>query len=461
MGCLADDPLPELHPISLPAALLDSTLTGTGPSAGRIDSLANVRQAGRQAGRHGSNWTIPGYLVPVTMGDHTESADRPQGIRDVTVAGIALAIGLAVIAVSLLRADGDPSRLVHAAPPFTDAGSAPDYLWVGEPEDGYDGQFYFRLALSPIDTSESVEGLSLDVEPLRSQRIAYPILARTLSLQQASLLPWTMIVVNLAAIGAVGWAGARMAVASGRGREWGLLFVVWPGFVYSLGFDLAEVVLAASVLTALALFRSGNAPGATVALCVAVLTRETGIIVPVSLLLSGVWMLTRGGSRAEARKPIIVGAVPLGVFTMWQCFLWSRWDELPATSSGGKNARVPFEGLISAADGFFPPTSAAAVFRIVSLGLIVLAAGIALASLRDSRALSHEKVGAALAIGLVVVLSEHVWAGAASFMRGATDAWILGCVVALNATSERIQRFFIPLLAVSAALCWMLTLAKP
>lgn len=457
MGCLVDGPLPQLHPISLPAPLLDSTRTGTGHRAGRIDLLAS----GRPAGRYGSTWTSPDYLVPVTTGDNTKNPDRPQRIRVVTVAGIGLAIGLAVITASLIRADGDPSRLVHAAPPFTDAGSAPDYLWVGEPEDGYDGQFYFRLALSPIDTSESVEGLSLDVAPLRSQRIAYPILARTLSLQQASLLPWAMIVVNLAAIGVVGWAGARMAVASGRAPGWGLLFVAWPGFVYSLGFDLAEVVLAASVLTALALFRSGNAPGATVAMCVAVLTRETGIIVPVSLLLSGVWLLTRGGNRAEARKPIIVGAVPLGVFTMWQCFLWSRWDELPATSSGGKNARVPFEGLISAADGFFPPTSAAAVFRIVSLGLIVLAAGIALASLRDSRALSHEKVGAALAIGLVVVLSEHVWAGAASFMRGATDAWILGCVVALNATSERIQRFFIPLLAVSAALCWMLTLAKP
>ena len=50
----------------------------------------------------------------------------------------------------LITMDGDPSRFVLAGSRFVDPGAAPRTLHV-EPADGYDGQFFYLLALAPAN----------------------------------------------------------------------------------------------------------------------------------------------------------------------------------------------------------------------------------------------------------------------------------------------------------------------
>ena len=57
---------------------------------------------------------------------------------------------------------------------------------------GYDGQFVYQIGRDPLNGWRYV-----DVPAYRYQRILYPILARVLSLGNSTVLPWTLILINL------------------------------------------------------------------------------------------------------------------------------------------------------------------------------------------------------------------------------------------------------------------------
>ncbi len=75
---------------------------------------------------------------------------------------------------------------------------------------GYDGQFFYRLALNPLNFHHTAYGITMD-RPYRFMRIGYPALTWLVSAGQHSLVPVMLVVVNIAAIGALGYLGARFA----------------------------------------------------------------------------------------------------------------------------------------------------------------------------------------------------------------------------------------------------------
>jgi hypothetical protein len=95
--------------------------------------------------------------------------------------------------------------------------------------------------------------------------------------------------VNLAAMAAVGALSGGLARASGHHALWGLLIAAYPGFAYSLSLDLTEIVATACLLAGLLALRRRRYRAATIALVLAVLTRETTVIVPVGVLLAWGW----------------------------------------------------------------------------------------------------------------------------------------------------------------------------
>ena len=125
---------------------------------------------------------------------------------------------LVFILVRLLRlADGDVGYFVLAGTEFTDA-SAGLPLLDGA---GYDGQFFHRLAVNPFDAGDRVAGTVLD-SSWRAARIGYPLLAWIVGLSGVPA-SWALVIVNLAAITALGFLGGRIARSAGRDAMWGLL----------------------------------------------------------------------------------------------------------------------------------------------------------------------------------------------------------------------------------------------
>lgn len=203
------------------------------------------------------------------------------------------------------------------------------------PGHGYDGQFYYRLALSPLSTEDQVGGIEFDAPAYRQQRVGYPVMAWTLHSVSAVSAPAALIAVNIAAIGFMTYLGARIADVFGRHPAWGLVLLAWPAFLFSLAFDLAEITGAALVLAAVLAILKEHHQTAVIALTAGVLVRET------ILILTAIALLTTRRWRY---------AIPLGVLALWQMVIVALWGTLPALGSQIDSERgqldLPLRGLV-------------------------------------------------------------------------------------------------------------------
>jgi hypothetical protein len=359
--------------------------------------------------------------------------------RPVTPAVLVFSVCALFSIALLVSAGGDASRLVDAGRVFTDPTLTPPSLTV-DSEFGFDGLFYYRLANAPFSTDKFVEGVRFDLPALRAQRVLYPLLAWGASFGgRPGSVPWALLGVNLVAMAAVGGLGGGLALASGRHVLWGLLIATYPGFAYSLSLDLTEIVATACVLAGLLALRRRHYRAATVALVLAVLSRETTVIVPVGVLLAWGWEWVRAktasGLRPDARAAA-TALVALAAFAAWQGWLWHQWGALPLSLSTGENVRFPLQGLIRSLK-YFAPTDGRALFRIACLALLATLGILATVHWRRSNAPLHERLAFILALCVVIMQSDFSWPDATSFLRVGTEYWVLGVLTVLGVENMR------------------------
>jgi hypothetical protein len=377
--------------------------------------------------------------------------DRP--LAPAIIAGL---YGMIFAAFLLWASAGDVSKLVHAAPPHTDARLVPGSLSVGSANQGFDGQFYYRMALSPFSTAPEAGGVRFDIGPYRQQRIGYPLLVRLASGGDRDLVPWAMLGVNLLGLVALGAIGGALARDSGRHVLLGLLFVAYPGFVYTLGFDLAEILASTFMLGGILCLRRRQLLAAALLWSLAILTRETTAVVPIAMALTWTWQAFRRRSdRSAPVADLLAFLIPLVVAAAWQVYLERAWGHFGLESSTENHLRFPLAGIISQRSAF-SPASGAGLFRLVSLGLIVLMITLGLLALRRSSVPLHEKVALVLATVVVAILSGYVWAGATSFMRACTEAYLLASLVIMSTRHWRM----VSLLCLPVVGVWALSAAS-
>ena len=132
----------------------------------------------------------------------------------------ALIATLAALAFALARwqtwAHGSIGRFILVGRHFATPAQLPHGMPVA-PTYGYDGQFFYRLALNPLNFSPTAYGITMD-RPYRYMRIGYPALTWLVSLGQHFLVPIMLVAVNVAAVGALGYLGAVFATAGQAAR---------------------------------------------------------------------------------------------------------------------------------------------------------------------------------------------------------------------------------------------------
>ncbi|MBK8421853.1 hypothetical protein [Candidatus Villigracilis saccharophilus] len=151
----------------------------------------------------------------------------------ITVVIVAVAYAIFLIA-RLSVHQYDFSVFVVAGDVFTNANTAPSGLKILQNSEGYDGQFYYRMALTPFTEKEIDFGIRLDYPAYRQARIVYPLLARLFSLGQAVYVPFALVFVNYIALCLMAWLGARFAKMVHLHVAWGLAFVLYPAFLFTL-----------------------------------------------------------------------------------------------------------------------------------------------------------------------------------------------------------------------------------
>ena len=367
----------------------------------------------------------------------------------VAVVGI---VSLLFVVTRLACNDFDPSRFVWAGVGNSNPARVPAGLYVHRDSGGFDGQFYYRLALGPLTDKVTDHGITLDIPSYRQQRILYPVVVWAATAGgRPRLLPWTLIAVNFAAALALAYSAARLAWLSGRSALWGIPLALAPGCAVALARDTTELVAAACAMAALLLIRNRRPVPAALVMSAAVLTRETALLVPLGVLAAGAVRLLR-----RQRPDIgLMGAalVPTAIFVGWQMFLRARWGVLPMFSGAGA-AGSPVIGFVRTAVHDVRAGTAEKVFDLGGMLFLVLFVGAAAWVVVRSKAPDHERwafVGAAV---VLILLNPVQWDSHLGYFRAATEASLFGGLVLLG-TRERLAS---AAMAVSA-LAWAATAA--
>ena len=93
----------------------------------------------------------------------------------------------------------DFSYFISAGDKNTNPQEHPYDIKILKDSDGYDGQYFYHLALKPWTTHDYEFGID-NALAYRKQRILYPVVSYLLALGQPEWVPTTMVLVNLLAV---------------------------------------------------------------------------------------------------------------------------------------------------------------------------------------------------------------------------------------------------------------------
>ncbi len=298
---------------------------------------------------------------------------------------------------------------------------------------GYDGQFYYRLAINPLNFHQTAYGITIDA-PYRFMRIGYPVITWLVSFGQSSLVPWMLVAVNAAAIGALGYIGGRLAIQGGRHAAWGLLLPGYFGLVTSLCRDTAEPVAAAFMLAGLLAIRLRRRGLAALLLAFGALTRETVMVLVAAIAIVRIIGFLR--RRYGPGRDDIVWVVPAAVFVAWELLVLLFTGTLPVLSDGGRNAGMPFIAPLQALKsnlGHIDWHSYNAIdVWLAEVAVLLVFAVAALCSLRISRALAHEKLALVLFLIEICVVTPSTWNSVSADLRSFVEVYLMAVVVLLG-----------------------------
>lgn len=339
------------------------------------------------------------------------------------MAAAALAI-YTFYAAAQLRAFGwDVALFACFGDTFTDPNGAPDGVTVHRNSDGYDGQFFYRLAVAPFSREERAAGVRFDFPVYRMQRIGYPLLAFATSGGHPRAALWTLLLMNVVALAIV--AGLAAAATD----SWsGLAAALHPGFVLTVTRDLAEATEAAFVVGAVLALTRGRKVAAALLLTAGVLSKETAVFAAVAFL--GADVLQRRLDRGDA-----VYLLPIGVFFGWKALLFQLWG-FPFNFGASEHVGLPFGGFVAK---FVEAFAAGAAERVLVLEMLLLAAFLILvlrASFTSTMPLGVKL--ACLAYGaLLFTLGRGFWVEDWAFLRAATGFVLLGILIGLTSPHRR------------------------
>jgi len=307
---------------------------------------------------------------------------------------------------------------------------------------GYDGQFYYRLALDPLAWGSRAFGITLDT-PYRIDRIGYPALAWLVAAGRGPLLPVALVLVNVVALGVLGGLGAALARDAGRPPLWGLVFAGYWGLLWSLSRDLTEIVTAAAVVGGLLALRRDRPLLAALALSVAVLSRESALVLVGALCVARLAEWTAVSSRVPPHRRSFLAVsertgpssldlawiVPLLVFGAWEGAVDAKVGVLPLMASRTSNVGVPVLGITRGVThylGLLP--SGAALLWFGELTLLGIIGVMAACALRSTEARLHERL-AWIGYGVLTIsLAPSIWLGDVGF-RSLDDFFLFSWVV--------------------------------
>jgi len=215
---------------------------------------------------------------------------------------------------------------------------------------GYDGQYMWRMAVSPLLGDHQVL-TALAGNEYRAQRVLYPTLAWLLAGGRAALVPFALQLLGWASVLGLVALMSLTAVRNGRSAWWGLPLGLLPGMYLGLLRDVADPMAVTLMVGTLVVIDRQRWWLATLAMTAAVLTRESMMVLPVALVASVV--VSRMDLPAHLKavglpsKALIAPALAAAAFALWELYAGSRLGHSPITATPDQQLTGPFNAIVA------------------------------------------------------------------------------------------------------------------
>ena len=235
------------------------------------------------------------------------------------------------IGYRLVESGYDPAGVAEIGSRYRDL--VPD----GDP--GYDGQFYYFIAMDPDPETVAPH---LDVPAFRYQRILYPMTVRLLSFGNPDWIPWGLFLFNLLFHTAATWGLSHYFSNLNLWVGYALTYGLWVGLVSTAGLDMAEPLAYGLVVFAWLAWQDGSNRFAAVLIVLSIFAKELCLVFWLAALVAEVF-----GRRDRGSLVILLGGGLL--FVAWQIWLWEQFGAI-GFGSGGAGASsfewIPLMGLL-------------------------------------------------------------------------------------------------------------------
>lgn len=344
---------------------------------------------------------------------------------------LTLVLYFVLIGWQISKCNNNFSCFITAGSKFINAQVAPANLIIQPNSWGYDGQFYYRLALNPL-TNKLVEyGIKLDNPPYRHQRIILPMLAWLFSTGFFQLIPFLLVFINFLALGGIALYGGLLAKMFNRHALWGMAFSLYPGFIFTLRHDLTEILEIFFIISCFYYIRKEKWIVATLLLVLALLTKETAVLVAVAIFFTNLLPIKSVLKKWNIKHiPWPVSLVPLAVCGIWQIVLYLIWGN----SSYYGAVRIvswPFIGLLSSLHFSDPITK---LFYWQSTIYLILFSFIVIWSFKKTSSKTMEILSWVLFF-LLLSAVPGAWLEQ-SFLRLAAEFFIIGQICLLTSSTK-------------------------
>jgi hypothetical protein len=263
---------------------------------------------------------------------------------------------------------------------------------------GHDGKYYLMQAMDPFYLNPAEHAGYLDRPTYRAQRMVYPTVAGGFGLLPATVTAWSLLLVNLVVVGIGSGVTAMVARLLGLNPLFGLAFALNPGVFLSTILDTTEAVALAALMTSIYFVLRNHVVPASVAMTVAVLSRETMVLAAVGLV-AYLWSQRRS---APLRWQLVL---PFAVPAAWWLYLRIRIGYLSEVVQDTSAIGLPVQGFIDTMRFWLAnPGNLADIATGITLMFIAIA--VIVRCLRAPTLLSWMAVGHA---GIAVVMTMPVW----------------------------------------------------
>jgi len=348
-------------------------------------------------------------------------------------------------------AKGHLSLFVMAGHVYTHRAQLPRGLRL-VPSAGYDGQFYYRLALDPANWHATAFGITMD-QSYRYTRIGYPLVAWLVSAGQHQLVPAALVAINLVAVAAMAMLGGMFARESGRHALWGLAFAAYFGLVISVGRDTAEPLAEACMLGGLLAYRRDRYVLTAGLFAFGAITRETILLAPAAIAVTRLIAMAR--RRTGPGLADLTWVVPAAVYGLLEVAVHVVVKgEFPLLANSGRNLTVPFTALVDALKydiahintSHLSPTDIN-LLEYATLGLFIVAG---LAVLWVTTAPVHERLAFVFFVLQLGLLSSQIWTSTFGDGRSLIEPYLMALILLLATPRRYLSWRYLSLIAACA-----------